>query len=342
MTVFVATPLNSPQPFLNAQGAIVHPGATAGLATWMSFTDRISVMEFGAAGSNTTSDNAIFAAANTLLTGTSVALYIPSGTYIVDTTAVAFTCQVILGPNVVFSLQNSGTITGFTRPNFARAVVTTLQAYTGTGTGTLTQTTAAAGLSAADGVTVAVGDVLFIQAGTTNLTGALDAGPWQVVTLGTASVKWVLTRPSWYANGAVIPAGMVIDIGGEGTNYLGAQFKSFANANSSNIIGTNDPAFFVREFVSAVTLTTGFVKLGPSQTFPGLKSVTTSDITFTPTNFSGASTTVSYRTGVYASGGSATAAGAMGTSTVSITALVAAGTFNTNDVGTGLLTIRNW
>jgi hypothetical protein len=223
----------------------------------------------------------------------------------------------------------------------ARAVVTSLQAYTGSGTGTLTQTALAAGWQVQDGVTNAVGDIVFIQAGTTNLVAAFDSGPWQISVLGSASIKWVLVRPDWWTNASVMPLGAVLELDGEGTNYAGSSWKSFATQGAA-VVGTNDPAFYIRQFVTAVTLVTGFVKLGASQTFPGLRSATLSDITFTPTNFNGAASTVSYRTGAYASGGSATAAGYMGTSTVSITALVAAGTFNTTDVGTGLLTIRNW
>lgn len=222
----------------------------------------------------------------------------------------------------------------------ARNVVTSLAAYTGSGTNVLTASANGA-FGAQDGVTNVVGDVVFIQAGTTNLTAALDSGPWTVTAVGAGGAKFTLTRPDWWTTGATMPVAAVIDIGGEGTAYLGTAWKSFAAVGSA-VIGTNDPAFYVRSFTTAVTLVTGFSKLGPSQTFPGLKSTTTSNITFIPTNFNGAGTTVSYRTGAYASGGSATAAGYMGTSTVSITALVAAGTFNTNDIGTGLLNISNW
>lgn len=226
-------------------------------------------------------------------------------------------------------------------PFRARAVVTTLQAYGGTTTGTLTETSNGA-ISAADGVTLAVGDTVFIQAGTTNLSAASDSGPYVVVALGGASAKWVLTRPAWWQPGAM-PLGGIVELGGEGAAYGGSQWKSFA-AKGSTIDGASatDPAFYVREFVSAVTLVTGFSKLGPSQTFPGLRSLTETDISFIPTSFSGAGSTVSYRTGAYASGGSATAIGYAGTSTASITALVAAGTFNTSDVSTGILTIRNY
>jgi hypothetical protein len=222
----------------------------------------------------------------------------------------------------------------------ARAVVTSLAAYTGTGTGTLTASANGA-WAAQDGVTNAVGDIVFIQAGTTNLTGAVDSGPWQISSLGGASAKWILIRPDWWQNGSTMPVGAVIEVGGEGSVYLGTSWKSFAAVGSA-VVGTNDPAFYVGRITFAVTLVTGFVKLGPTQSFPGIKSLTTSGIEFTPTNFNGASSTVSYRTGAYASGGSATAAGYMGTATASITALVAAGTFNTSDVSTGLITLVNW
>jgi hypothetical protein len=88
----------------------------------------------------------------------------------------------------------------------ARNVVTSLQAYTGTGTNVLTETANGA-WAAQDGVTNAVGDVVFIFTTTTNLVGALDSGPWQITSLGSAGSKWVLTRPSWFTTGSTIPQG---------------------------------------------------------------------------------------------------------------------------------------
>lgn len=217
----------------------------------------------------------------------------------------------------------------------ARAVVTTLQAYGGSGTNVLTETSNGA-ISAADGVTLVVGDVVLIQGGTSNLTDPKDSGPWTVTNLGGAGSKWTLTRPDWWTTGATMPIGAVIDVGGEGTVWLGTAWKSFAA--SGKVIGTDDPTFYVGRLSQSVTLTTGFV----TKTNVGIKSTTTTGISFVPTNFSGAASTVSYRTGNYASGGAATAAGYAGTGSVSITALVAAGTFNTSDVGTGMLTITNW
>lgn len=144
-------------------------------------------------------------------------------------------------------------------PNRARAVVTTLQAYGGTGTDTLTETGTTA-LSAADGVTLAVGDVVFIEPGTTNLTGAVDSGPWTVAALGGSSAHWVLTRPSWFKTGAVMAQSQTIDIGGEGTKYAGSAWRSFA-AKGSAVIGTNDPTFWPRYVSKKYTLTSSTVTI---------------------------------------------------------------------------------
>lgn len=224
---------------------------------------------------------------------------------------------------------------GFATPqNKARVVATSIGANTGTGTGQLT-VTATGALGAQDGVTLVAGDVLFIQEGTTNVA-AKDAGPWVVTVIGTTGVSPVLTRPDWYLHGGAIVPGTVIDVGGEGTVFLGTQWKTFAA--KSKVIDTDAPVFWPGRMTQSVTLVTGFT----TKTNMPIASLTTTGIEYTPTNFSGAASTVSYRTGVYASGGSATTAGVTGTASVSITALVAAGTFNTSDVGTGLLTVINW
>jgi hypothetical protein len=70
-----------------------------------------------------------------------------------------------------------------TPANKARAVITSIQAYGGTTTGVLTETGTSA-LSAADGVTLAVGDVVLLPAGTVNISAASDAGPYVVTALG--------------------------------------------------------------------------------------------------------------------------------------------------------------
>lgn len=133
----------------------------------------------------------------------------------------------------------------------ARALLTLPDAYTGTGTGTLTETTASSGLGTADGVTLAVGDVVFVQPGDSHLTAAKDSGPWVVLNLGSASVQWILTRPSWWQHGAGIQQAQTIDIGGEGTKFRGGSWRTFCG--KGKIVDTDDPAFYVGRFVEQVT-----------------------------------------------------------------------------------------
>lgn len=329
-----------PNPVVGPQSRVIHSNDPV---TIIDFPQYVSAAEFGATGNGVTDDSAAINAALLALSGTGLTLYVPAGTYLLTANAIvnAGNVSITTAPGAIFTGTQAALtplLNAINGAYAARAVVTTLQAYGGTTTNTLTESSNGA-ISAADGVTLVVGDVVLIQTGTTNLTAAADAGPWVVANLGSAGSKWVLTRPSWWQTGQTIPQNAIIRMGPEGNAFQGSSWKSFA-AIGSAVIGTNDPALFVDQFVSSVTLVTGFTKLGPSQTFPGLRA--NANITFTPTNFNGAASTVSYRTGSYASGGSATATGALGTSTVSITALVAAGTFNTSDVGTGLLAIRNW
>lgn len=142
-----------------------------------------------------------------------------------------------------------------TRPNFARAVfiTTTMASYTGTGTGVLTSGTNAA-LASQDGVTLAVGDVVLLQGGTLGSLAitAADTGPYVVTSLGSASTKWVLTRPDWFANGAVCPTGLHIDIGTEGTVFKGTTWSAWAAPGI--IIGTTDPQFYPDRVTQRVTL----------------------------------------------------------------------------------------
>ncbi len=247
------------------------------------------------------------------------------------------TVAVAIGTAVPYALAGETGAAG--TAFYARAVVTSLQAYTGSTTGTLTETTNGA-FATQDGIAaIAVGDVVIVPEGLTNLVAASDAGPYEVQSLGSAGAKWVLTRPSWWT-GAM--SQRAIDVGGEGTQWAGIPWRSFAAKGS--VVDTTAPSLFPQYWTKLVTLVTGFA------TVLGLpiRSVTATAITFQPTNFNGGTSTVSYRTGAYASGGAATVAGGVGTggagtqASASITALVAAGTFNTADVGTGLLTAVNW
>ena len=148
---------------------------------------------------------------------------------------------------------------GATTPAFyARGVITSLQAYGGTTTGVLTETTNGA-LAAQDGMTIAVGDVLWLPAGTTNISAASDSGPYVVTALGAAGSKWSMKRPAWWptggAFGTAIPMGKTVQMGPEGTTYFNSIWASWAAPGQ--VIDTNDPAMYPRSITQRVTLVTG-------------------------------------------------------------------------------------
>jgi hypothetical protein len=210
------------------------------------------------------------------------------------------------------------------------ATAAALAAYTASG-GVLTANANGA-LAAVDGVTLVAGDRLLLVTG----AAGADNGLYVVTSAGGASAKYVLTRaPDWATGSTLLPA-TVVEVGPEGTLFANTSWK--VTTALPVTVDTTSVALFPGRVTQSVTLVTGFVT---KTNVPILSTTTTAGI-FMPTNFSGASTTVSYRNGAYASGGAATVAGAIGTGSISVTALVAAGTFNTNDVGTGTLTIINW
>jgi hypothetical protein len=182
-----------------------------------------------------------------------------------------------------------------------------------------------------DGVTCVQGDVILLAGQSTkSQNGLYQVG---VVAANTAP----LTRIPDFATGLTFSSSdkPVCEIA-EGTLFQNSVWK--VTTTGAITVDTTNHDWFPRQVTQTVTLATGFVT---KTNVPILSTTTTAGI-FMPTNFSGASTTVSYRNGAYASGGAATVAGIAGTGSISVTALVAAGTFNTNDVGTGSLTIINF
>jgi len=216
----------------------------------------------------------------------------------------------------------------------ARGVVTSLQAYTGSGTQTLTETANGA-WAAQDGITNAVGDIVFIQAGTTNLTAALDSGPWQITSLGSAGTKWTLTRPDWWTNGAVMPNGAVIEMGGEGTLFGGTSWKSFA-AIGSAVIGTNDPAFYVGRVTQTATLAAGTVTVSNV----GVRSLSKSQFQAS-LNTSGGTLTGTVGYGVLPNV-TALTAGYIGTASIAFKAIATADAVQSSDTSIINVTITNW
>lgn len=179
-----------------------------------------------------------------------------------------------------------------------------------------------------DGVTLVQGDYVLLAGQTSKAQNGLYVVG--VVASGTAP----LTRVADFSTGTVLQAGQEVAVS-EGTQFSNTRW--FISTAGAITVDTTAHDWYPESVTQSVTLTTGFVTV----TNVPILSLTRTAINFQPTNFSGAASTVSYRTGAYTSGGAATVAGIAGTASASITALVAAGTFNTNDVGTGMLTITN-
>jgi hypothetical protein len=209
-----------------------------------------------------------------------------------------------------------------------RAVVTTLAANTVTA-GVMTADAAGA-FGTQDGVsTLVAGDTVFIQAGTTNLDAAADAGPWEIQTLGTVSVAFVLRRPSWWAHGSPIKQSAQVRMSGEGTLYPGATWQSFA-ANTA-VVGTDDPVMFADQVTQSIVLVAGHLAV----TNVAIRSATKTNYIMRRITANTCTLTLEYVPLTITPG-------ALGTATVDITAAVAAGTINVADISTLLLSIVNF
>ena len=281
-----------------------------------------------------------------------------SGTYVTCTSAIG--SQVTYYVPLTYSSYGGPPIPGASgqgAPFKARAVVQVLHAYSGSGTGTLTSTgnVSINGTSGAstDSVVCAVGDQIFIPAGITNVT-AKDSGPWTIVTVGSGSVAWVLTRPVWWITGNYWATGQSISIGGEGAVFGGTAWKATA---ASGVIDTTDPAFYVERLTFQATLTAGTLVLPGGQpvaygsyplvtgtcNFPaGIFSATKSNILVSLAIKGGTITgTVSYGAANASSTVLATA-GYVGTATATVFALATAMATQTTDTSTVNVTLLNF
>lgn len=181
------------------------------------------------------------------------------------------------------------------RPYFARFVFTTtaVASYTGTGTNTLTAGSNAA-LVAQDGVTPAVGDVCILQGGTLGSLAitAADTGPWVVTALGSASAKFVLSRPTWWQTGSVVPTSQSINVGPEGTLFHNSTWTSTASPGC--VIGTTDPAMYPDRVTQRVTLASSTATVNNVPIFSATVSLVTAE--FCGANSGSTTSTVGYGT----------------------------------------------
>jgi hypothetical protein len=180
-----------------------------------------------------------------------------------------------------------------------------------------------------DGVTYVAGDVVLF----TNQTTTAENGPWVV---GTVATTAPLTRPTWWATGATIPNGVVIEVS-EGTIFNNSSWK--ATCTGAKVVGTtnHDPLFYPRVVKGTLTLASGTKTLGATEGL-FLLSTTTSPVTG---GFNTAGGTVTSTVGWRAAVASRTA-GKSGTAAVIIIAIVAAGTIDSANNSTFDYCITNW
>lgn len=212
----------------------------------------------------------------------------------------------------------------------ARGVATNLEAGTFSA-GSFTATADGA-MATQDGLTVAAGDVLLLPAGTltTLVVSAANSGPYVVTSIGSASSKVTLSRPSWWAHGGVVPLGSSIDVA-VGALFSGTRWASFAD--KAQTIGTNDPKLYPQKVTQQVTLSAG------TKTISNVPILSTSRVGFSAALSGGtpAGTTTAYQKKLT----SGVTAGGIGTAAFIVEAQSVAGTIVNTDVAVLNVTLMN-
>jgi hypothetical protein len=112
-------------------------------------------------------------------------------------------------------------------------------------------------------VTLVAGDVIILP--TDLAQAAKDAGPYVVVNPGSASAKFVLSRPDWYATGSTQLTGQSITLGGEGTARGGSEWSAIAPV-ASFVVDTTDGQWYP----AMETVVSGAATAGVSPTITSL------------------------------------------------------------------------
>lgn len=252
-----------------------------------------------------------------------------------DRTLTGSKCVALIGPDGVAMAKGIQASAAVTTRDVGRGVFTSLGGTTTYASGIMSGPTNTA-LGAQDGLTIAVGDILWAQKGLTNLPAAAQAGPWQILTLGSGSSKWTACRPWWYATGSTIPMDFTVRIGPEGTGVTpalaGTRWMAFCAPGC--VVDTDDPLFWPQYVSGSYTASSGVV-LNADATFP-IRSTTLSSIKATNQG------TAAHASTVGPPRVTAVTAGAKGTSALTMKAESAPGTTNTSDVGVYTVAVQNW
>jgi hypothetical protein len=214
----------------------------------------------------------------------------------------------------------------------ARGVLTSVAAYAASG-GVITANSTGA-IGSQDGLTLSAGDVVVLGAGIA--AAAKDAGVYTVNDPGGAT-KFKLTRVDWAATGTTIPQGAVVNVGGEGTNFAGSEWKFLCAG--AKVFDTDDPVMYPKTFKKTVTLASGTYTVGNGGGGESLwlKSTTTSSIQLTHNTNGGTLGTAKYAAPV-----ANRTAGVAGAASFIVNSLIDAGTVQTLDTSTVDVLVTNW
>ncbi len=179
-----------------------------------------------------------------------------------------------------------------------------------------------------DGVTNVAGDIVLLAAQAT----VAQNGPYVVGTVAAGVAP--LTRPSWWQTGSTIKTGTTIAVGGEGTLFKNTNWEAMLAADSF-IVGTNDPQMFPQQVTTQLVLVAGTATTGTTIPIRSLKT----GVTITRTTGNTPAATIMYCATVANATG--ITPGAIGTGSLVIQAVVAAGTINVADISTVNVTINN-
>ncbi len=179
-----------------------------------------------------------------------------------------------------------------------------------------------------DGVTNVEGDVIILAEQTT----AAQNGPYVVGVVGGGTAP--LTRPDWWGTGAVLPSGIEIEIGAEGTVFKNTTWRAMVVAETF-VVGTTDPRLYPKSVSGTTALVAGTFTISTVPVF--------SEKTAIHLNRDVANTSTSTTGGYHPTAGGANGItiGVRGTAAVVVEATVAAGTINAADVSTLHWTILN-
>jgi hypothetical protein len=191
---------------------------------------------------------------------------------------------------------------------------------------------AAASTGPYDGITYAEGQVIFLAA----QTSPTQNGPY--VFTGVSGGVGKLVRPAWWASGATLKTGIVVQVAADGTVFGNTQWQVMtATASGAFVVDISDPQVYPIRVLGQTQLVNG------TFTISGIPIRSTSKTNITLTRVVGAgaglANTVEYCPTVANANG--ITAGVIGTGQIVVQACVAAGTINATDTSTLNWTIEN-